>query len=102
MSNGENFPTINLPSINDIHDEALIQHFREFIGHKMLAIMPSFPFIFIGEICDVIEDHIVIDVETTMISNLEDKIWFMHVHEIELFYIERDGGPRIPELRDDL
>ncbi|RFU61851.1 hypothetical protein D0466_16510 [Peribacillus glennii] len=86
--------------INEIHDEELINHFREGIGSKVFVLSPSYPFMFIGEILDVVEDMIEIAVETTHFQPLENRIWFIHVHNIEVFYIERPGEPRIPELND--
>ncbi|WP_456275837.1 hypothetical protein [Bacillus sp. AK128] len=85
-------------SINDIHDEAIIQHFIDGIGRKVFVLMPSFPFLFIGTIVDVINDLVEIDVETTHYAQLENRLWHVHIHNIEVFYIERDDGPTIPEL----
>jgi hypothetical protein len=87
-------------AINTIHDEELINHFRDGIGHKVLILTPSYPFMFIGEIISVIEDSVEVFVETTQFSQLENRIWFIHIDNIEVFYIERPGEPRIPELND--
>ncbi|RBW70811.1 hypothetical protein [Bacillus taeanensis] len=95
------FPQINLPSINDIHDEALIVTFREAVGKKVLIITPSFPYVFIGRIIEMVEDFVVVDVNVTIVSELENRIWKIHVHRIEAFYIERKGQPKIPDLKDD-
>jgi hypothetical protein len=43
-----------------------------------------------------------VDVQTTSIGELENRIWSIHIHQIELFYIEQEGLPAIPELRDDM
>jgi hypothetical protein len=102
MSHENGFPEIEFPSINDIHDEALIQHFMDGINHKVLIITPSFPFLFIGKIIKVVEDHVVVDVQITPIHELENRRWHIHIHQIELFFIERPEGPRIPELSDQL
>jgi hypothetical protein len=87
-------------SINDIHDEAIIQHFTDGIGHRLFALIPNFPFMFIGEILEVADDHVIVDVETTSQAVLENRIWHIHIHSIEVFFIERGDGPRIPELND--
>lgn len=87
-------------AINTIHDEELVNHFREGVGSKVFVLTPSYPFMFIGEILDVIEDVIEVAVETTHFQPLENRTWFIHVHNIEVFYIERPGEPRIPELND--
>ncbi|OZM57101.1 hypothetical protein CIB95_09805 [Lottiidibacillus patelloidae] len=86
--------------INAIQSEALIQHFIDGIGRKVFILMPGFPFMFIGEILDVVGDVAKIHIETTQTAVLEDRNWLVHIHSIEVFYIERDGGPKIPELRD--
>ncbi|MFJ7831029.1 hypothetical protein ACQKL6_17155 [Peribacillus sp. NPDC097197] len=87
-------------SINTIHDEALVNNFRDGIGLRALILTPSYPFMFIGEILDVVEDVAKICVEITQFSQLENRNWFVHIHNIEVFYIERPGKPRIPELDD--
>lgn len=83
-----------------MHDEELLNHFKNGIGHKVLILTPSYPFMFIGEILSIVEDTIELFVETTQFSQLENRIWFIHVDNIEVFYIERPGEPRIPELND--
>jgi hypothetical protein len=91
--------SINVNS-NLIHDQAIIDHFTAGIGHRVFILTPSYPFMFIGMIMDVVEDMVVVDVETTHFSQLEGRTWFIHVHNAEVFYIERDGEMRIPELKD--
>ncbi|WP_017727767.1 hypothetical protein [Halalkalibacterium ligniniphilum] len=93
---------IQKPVINDLHDEGLIQTFVEGIGKKVFILTPSFPFLFIGKIIDVIGDHLMLDVETSSIQQLENRKWHVHIHQIEAFYIETSDGPKIPELKDDL
>ncbi|WP_246938571.1 hypothetical protein [Bacillus pinisoli] len=87
-------------SINDIHDEALIEHFVNGIGRRAFLLTPAFPFLFIGTIKDVVEDLLVMDVETTHIAQLENREWHIHIDSIEVFFIERDNGPRIPNVSD--
>ncbi|WP_409305803.1 hypothetical protein [Peribacillus sp. SCS-155] len=85
---------------NKIHDMALVEHFTDGIGQKAFILMPSFPFLFIGRIVGLMDDHVELEVETTHFSQLENRNWFIHIHNIEIFYIERPGEPQIPELRD--
>ena len=87
-------------SINDIHDEALIQHFIDGIGSKVFLLTPNFPFMFVGIIKNVIDDHVEIDVLTSTQAVFENRVWQVHIHGIEVFFIEREGGPQIPELSD--
>ncbi|RXJ02414.1 hypothetical protein DS745_06840 [Anaerobacillus alkaliphilus] len=86
--------------INAIHDDALIDHFIKGIGQRVFILTPSFPFMFIGKILNVMDDIVELEVETTHFSQLEDRIWMIHIHTIEVFYIEREDGPLIPELGD--
>ncbi|KKI92660.1 hypothetical protein WQ54_08610 [Bacillus sp. SA1-12] len=102
MRQNEMFTEITIPSINDIHDEALINEFEAGIGRNVFILTPSYPFVFIGRIVDVIGDNVAVDVQVTTIGELENRVWSIHIHNIEVFYIEQRGMPRIPELRDDL
>jgi hypothetical protein len=90
----------NFQAINTIHDEELINHFRDGIGQKVLVLTEAFPFLFIGEIISLINDIVEVFVETTHFQQLENRTWFIHIDNIEVFYIERPGEPRIPELND--
>lgn len=60
----------------------------------------AFPFMFIGEIKDVINDIAILAVETTSVPALENKEWNVHIDAIEVFYIETGIGARIPKLKD--
>lgn len=87
-------------SINDKHDEALVKLFRVNKGRRVFMLLPSYPFIFIGRILEVIDDLVVLDVETSQFPALENVKWHIHIHNIEVFYIEKSTGPRIPRLKD--
>ncbi|RIU90173.1 hypothetical protein [Oceanobacillus picturae] len=89
------------PTVNVLHDQALVEEFIEGIGKNIFILTPSFPYVFIGKLVDVIEDQAVVDVKVTSISELENRQWYIHIHQIEVFYIQQKGQPRIPELRDD-
>ncbi|WP_404406139.1 hypothetical protein [Jeotgalibacillus malaysiensis] len=85
---------------NDRHEEGLIQFIAENAGAKMLALTSSFPYFFIGKIIQVMDDYVVLSVETTNVAELEGREWHLHIHDIEVFYIERDGWPLIPQLKE--
>lgn len=87
--------------INVVHDQALIEEFINGIDKNVFIMTPSFPYIFIGKLVDVVEDHAVVDVKVTSISELEDRLWHVHIHQIEVFYIQRKGLPRIPQLKEN-
>ncbi|WP_409254169.1 hypothetical protein V1502_09800 [Bacillus sp. SCS-153A] len=90
----------SLQSINDIHDEALVNLFRVNIGRRVFMLLPNYPFIFIGKIEEVMDDMVLLQVETSQFPALEGVKWHIHIHNIEVFYIEKSTGPRIPRLRD--
>lgn len=95
-------PFIDLPTEDQIHKTALIEEFKEHKGNKVLVISPSFPFFFIGRIEKVAGDQAYLYVETTPIQELEDRIWSIQITQIELFYIEKAGGPPLPKLDDHI
>lgn len=84
--------------VDIIHNQAIIDHFTDGIGRKAFILTPSFPFLFIGKIKDVVDDFVVMDVEATHYAQLENRSWHIHIHNIEVFFIERDEGPTIPDL----
>ncbi|MCI2255581.1 hypothetical protein L2D08_14505 [Domibacillus sp. PGB-M46] len=87
---------------NVMHDMALVEHFRAAIGMRTFILTPSYPFMFVGEIVSMVGDQVEIFAETTHFAQLEKRNWLIHVHNIEVFYIEFPGDPRIPELNDML
>lgn len=91
---------INLPPLNVLHDEALLQEFKNSIGRNVLILTPSYPYVFIGKIIELVEDYAVVDVNVTTIAELENRKWHIHIDQIEAFFIERQGLPEIPDLKD--
>ncbi|WP_254052761.1 hypothetical protein [Bacillus sp. V59.32b] len=89
-----------LDMINVERMNAVVAHIRAGIGRKIFMLTPQFPFMFIGIIDDVIDDVVVLEVETTHFQQLENRRWVIHIDQIEVFFIERDDAPLIPELKD--
>lgn len=87
-------------SINPIKDDVLIEHFRANIERRVFILTEAFPFMFIGTIKAVNDDMALLAVETTSIPSLEGKEWTLHIHSIEVFYIETENGVKIPKLKD--
>lgn len=87
-------------SPNDIKEEAIVRYFQKNIGRRIFILTEAFPFMFIGKIKAIIEDMAVLDVETTSVPALEGKEWSLHIHSIEVFYIETGIGAQIPHLKD--
>ncbi|MBA2176081.1 hypothetical protein H0266_14385 [Halobacillus locisalis] len=85
-------------SVLQQRDQAMIDEFVAGVGRRVFILTPSFPFLFIGKILKVIDDIATIDVETTSVAQLEEKVWNVHIHSIEVFYIESIGGRKIPDL----
>ncbi|WP_081833661.1 hypothetical protein [Geomicrobium sp. JCM 19055] len=96
----ENSPQMNSErSINSIREEFVTQTFINGIGKQVFVLFPQFPFMVIGQIVDVINDYVSVNVDTTHISEFEkgEPVW-IHVDDIEVFYIE-DEYCKIPSLR---
>ena len=87
-------------STNDVKEEAIIEYFRKNIGRRGFILTEAFPFMFIGKIKSIVEDMVVLDVETTSVPALEGREWMVHIHSIEVFYIETGIGAKIPRLKD--
>ncbi|PLT28551.1 hypothetical protein [Peribacillus deserti] len=78
--------------------------FREFlqqsVGKRALFLTAEFPFLYIGEILEIIEDYVRVAVDTTEQPVFEDRNWIIHIDAIQVLYIETEGFPKIPELKD--
>ncbi|KZE37313.1 hypothetical protein AV656_12145 [Bhargavaea cecembensis] len=86
--------------VNVRRDGAIIEHFRSNIGRKVFILTESFPFLYIGILKDVVDDMAVLDVEVSHVPALEEKEWHVHVHSIDVFYIETGMGEKIPDLKN--
>lgn len=70
------------------HDTVLSDHFRAGIGYKAFILMPSYPYLLIGEIASLVENYVKIFVKKTYNPQLEDQTWLVHVHSIQVYYSE--------------
>jgi len=77
---------------------ALREEIIQGIGNRALFLTAQYPFLLIGEILDVVSDYIQVDVETTHIEQLENRVWTLNIDTINAFYIERPGQAQIPNL----
>lgn len=75
--------------------------FKENLSRRALIIMPSYPFLIIGEIIDVVGDYVVIKAEVTNITELDGETFNIHIDSIEVFYIQKPGKPVIPDIRGE-
>lgn len=85
--------------INAIRRAAVAAAFAEADGRRVFILISPFPFMVIGEIAGVEADYVVINIETTHISELEGITARIHLDDVEVFYIEQVDGPRIPVIR---
>jgi hypothetical protein len=70
------------------------------IGERAFILITEFPFVYIGTIMDVVNDYVLVDVDTAEQAIFEDRIWAIHLEAIRVIYYEMEGFPRIPELKD--
>lgn len=84
-------------SINEVRSEALTAAFTEATGRRVFLLTDSFPFMIIGRLAEVSSDFVLVNVETTHITELEGQLMRIHLDAIESFYIE-DGGVPIPRI----
>jgi len=90
--------TIN---INAVREYFLSNEFKENVGERALILISPFPFLIIGAIQEVVSDYLVIKAEVTNIAELDDEVFRVHIDDIEVFYIEKPGEPKIPDIRND-
>ncbi|WP_213421508.1 hypothetical protein [Bhargavaea massiliensis] len=91
----------NMRMVNVRRDEAIVEHFKRNKGRKIFILTESFPFMYIGILKDVVDDMAVVDVLTSHVPALEGKEWHVHIHSIDVFYIETGLGEKIPDLKND-
>ena len=94
----EYLETVN---INAVREFFLSIEFKENVGERALILISPFPFLIIGTIQEVVSDYLVIKAEVTNIAELDDEVFRVHIDDIEVFYIEKPGKPKIPNIRDD-
>ena len=94
----EYLETVN---INAVREFFLSIEFKENVGERALILISPFPFLIIGTIQEVVSDYLVIKAEVTNIAELDYEVFRVHIDDIEVFYIEKPGEPKIPNIRDD-
>lgn len=85
------FNDIKCRDINFIRESAVEETFKKSIGKKVLILTQEFPFLVIGKIKNVEGDYVFVDVETTHIDPLENRVFRIHLDRVEVFYIEKPG-----------
>ncbi|MBM7693051.1 hypothetical protein JOC77_002490 [Peribacillus deserti] len=90
----------DLPSPSERAHAAFIEFLEQNIGKRALFLTAEFPFLYIGEILEIIEDYVRVLVDTTEQPVFEDRRWIIHIDAIRVLYVETEGFPDIPELKD--
>ena len=90
-----------ITDINAIREYFVTIEFKENVGERALILISPFPFLIIGTIQAVVGDYLVIRAEVTNIAELDDEVFRVHIDDIQVFYIEKPGQPKIPDIRDD-
>ena len=85
--------------INAIREAFVAVEFSNKIGSRALLLICPYPFLIIGEILEVNSDYLVIKAEVTNVAELDDEVFRVHIDDIEVFYIEKNGK-KIPDIRD--
>lgn len=85
--------------INAIREAVVAEAFSESVGRRAFILIAPYPFLIIGEIISVTSDYLVIKAEVTNVAEFDDEVFRVHIDDIEVFYIEKDGK-RIPDIRD--
>lgn len=84
--------------INGIRHAVVSQEFENNQNNRALILIAPYPFLVIGKIIEVVSDFVVIEAEVTNVSELDDEKFNIHIDDIEVFYIEKDGRA-IPDIR---
>ena len=79
----------------------LTMEFKRNVGRRVLILMAPFPFLIIGPIQEVMGDYLLVKAEVTNATELDGEVLSVHIDDIEVFYIEKPGEPKIPDIRDD-
>ena len=86
------------PDINSIRQAVVSKQFQKNKGKRALLLQESYPFLFIGEIVDVVGDFLILNTEITNITELDEYSFRIHLDTIQVFFIE-DGKHTIPDIR---
>ncbi|WP_413366295.1 hypothetical protein [Lysinibacillus sp. 3P01SB] len=84
--------------INAIREAVVSLEFQNNIEKRALILISSFPFLIIGTIEEVVSDYLVIKAEVTNVTELDGEVFRIHIDDIEVFYIEKEGR-EIPDIR---
>ena len=85
--------------INAIREAVVAETFSVNVGRRALILISPYPFLIIGEIISVTSDYLVIKAEVTNVAEFDDEVFRVHIDDIEVFYIEKNGK-KIPDIRD--
>lgn len=84
--------------INDVRQEALIAEFTASIGSRVLVLVESYPFFYVGRTVEVQSDTIAIQVELCNVPEFDNVTLRTHIDNIQVYFVETPENP-IPEIR---
>ncbi|SOC15012.1 hypothetical protein SAMN05880501_10820 [Ureibacillus xyleni] len=87
-------------NINNVRQSVVSGYFQKNRGNRALLLIFQFPFLIIGKIEGVVSDYVVIEAEVTNVTELDGEKFRVHIDDIEVFYIEQPGKPKIPDIRN--
>jgi hypothetical protein len=64
------------------------------IGQRIFLLSAIFPFMIVGNIKNVKEDFVLVEVLVSQSKKFENELIYINIDDIEVFYIEGDG-PKI-------
>ena len=96
---GFGFSSMN---INAIREASVTEQFMNNLGKRALILIFPYPFLIIGSIVEVVSDYLVINAEVTNVTELDGEEFRVHIDDIEVFYIEQENKPPIPDIRNGL
>ncbi|PLT32000.1 hypothetical protein [Bacillus sp. V5-8f] len=85
--------------VNAIRQAAVSYEYKRNKERRAFILMGPYPFMVIGVIKEVTSDFVIIKVEATNISELDEEVFRIHLDQIEVFFIE-DGKHKIPNLKE--
>lgn len=100
VNNIPNGPGNSQSDINARRESGVTLEFSGNIGKRALILIFPYPFLVIGTIVDVVSDYLIILAEVTNVNELDGEEFRVHIDDIEVFYIEQENKPSIPDIRN--
>ncbi|MCA1032565.1 hypothetical protein LCL95_16250 [Bacillus timonensis] len=86
------------PDVAKKRFESISSFFEDNLNKRTFFLISQYPYMLIGNVTDVVDDYLEVSVDTSIIEQFEQRIWYVHIDLIQTFYTEEEGGPTIPSL----